>query len=302
MHYSLQKTPTNGVSFSLLFNGQAKDSFNPKIEKYFERILPLCPYLSNYHLQINTTNTFPHSSGIASSASAMAALSANIIALEKMLYPDNSEQYFLQKTSELARLGSGSACRSISGSVVVWGQTPSIEHSSDYYGIPYPYAIADVFKDYQDTILLIDQGEKKVSSTVGHQLMHQHPFATNRFEQAHQNIAKLKSVLAHGDLDQFIAIVESEALTLHAMMMTSSPYFLLMKPNTLAVIEQIWHYRQQTAVPLCFTLDAGANIHLLYPKQYSQEVQQLVTDNLSAYCQNNLYINDQMGTGIAYEQ
>lgn len=62
--------------------------------------------------------------------------------------------------------------------------------------------------------------------------MYSHPFADKRFEQAHQNLDKLKQIFKVGNLDEFIAIVESEALTLHAMMMTSYPYFILMKPNT----------------------------------------------------------------------
>ena len=64
-----------------------------------------------------------------------------------------------------------------------------------------------------------------------------------------------------------LAIVESEALTLHAMMMTSMPYFILMKPNTLEIINKIWKFREETRYYiLCFTLDAGANVHVLYPE------------------------------------
>jgi diphosphomevalonate decarboxylase len=62
--------------------------------------------------------------------------------------------------------------------------------------------------------------------------MHNHPFAEQRFAQAHHNLSSIKKVLETGDLENFIKIVESEALTLHAMMMTSMPYFILMKPNS----------------------------------------------------------------------
>ena len=93
---------------------------------------------------------------------------------------------FNQKASFLARLGSGSACRSIEGDLVVWGKHDEIEGSSDLYGIKYPYEVHHNFKNYQDTILLVDKGEKQVSSTVGHNLMHNHPFAKQRFRQAHR--------------------------------------------------------------------------------------------------------------------
>ena len=51
------------------------------------------------------------------------------------------------------------------------------------------------------------------------------------------------------------------------MMMTSMPYFILMKPNTMEIINKIWKFRQETGLHLCFTLDAGANVHLLYPEK-----------------------------------
>lgn len=286
-----------GISFDLLFEGHPKDSFRPKIQSYFERIQDLCPYILDYHFTIDTKNTFPHSSGIASSASGMAALSANLIALEKVISTNKNQEFYTEKTSLLARLGSGSACRSIKGNIVVWGETSNIENSSDLFGVEFPYEVHPVFENYQDTILLVDKGEKQVSSTVGHDLMHNHPFATKRFEQAHVNINKLKTILKSGDLQQFIALVESEALTLHAMMMTSMPYFILMKPNTLEIIQALWNFRQETKIPVCFTLDAGANVHVLYPNQYKKEVQDFIEKVLSVYCQNKQFIHDEMGFG-----
>ena len=291
------KTEKN-ISFDFLFEGQVKASFRPKIQTYFERIVDLCPFILDYHFIIDTQNTFPHSSGIASSASGMAALSANVMALEKLVNPQQSEAYYIEKTSLLARLGSGSACRSIDGNIVVWGKTDSIENSSDLFGVHFPYDVHEVFHDFQDTILLVDKGEKQVSSTVGHELMYNHPFAERRFAQAHENISKLKDILSSGNVEQFIALVESEALTLHAMMMTSMPYFILMKPNTLEIINQIWKFRERTNVPVCFTLDAGANVHVLYPKHCKKEVQDFIEKELSAYCQNRQFIHDQMGWGI----
>src|SRR5690606_30052350 len=130
--------------------------------------------------------------------------------------------------------------------------------------------------DFQDTILLVDKGEKQVSSTVGHNLMHNHPYAQNRFKQAHQNMEDLKTILESGDLKAFNALVESEALTLHAMMLTSMPYFILMKPNTLEIINKIWGFREKTGLHISFTLDAGANVHVLYPKSERHEILQFI--------------------------
>lgn len=295
IHFS-KKENTQEFTFDFLFEGKPKEGFKPKILNFFQRIEGYCPYLKEYHMVIDTQNTFPHSSGIASSASGMAALAMNIMRLEKEINSNLSEELFYKKASFLARLGSGSACRSIKGQVVVWGKNKSVETSSDLFGIEFD-AIHENFKDYQDTILLVDKGEKQVSSTVGHDLMHNHPYAEKRFEQAHDNLAKITKILSEGNIEEFIKIVESEALTLHAMMMTSMPYFILMKPNTLEIINKIWKFRNDTKTPLCFTLDAGANVHVLYPKNVSKKVLQFIQDELVDLCQNGHYICDQIGNG-----
>lgn len=292
-----QKEKHNDFTFDLLFEGKPKEDFKPKIQKFFERIETYCPYLKQYHFTIDTQNTFPHSSGIASSASGMAALAMNVMSLEKALNPEMTDDYFYEKASFLARLGSGSACRSIKGNVVVWGNHSQILGSSDLYGVAFPSKIHTIFDNFQDTILLVDKGEKQVSSTVGHDLMHGHPYAEQRFAQAHDNLSKLKTVLENGNLETFIEIVESEALTLHAMMMTSMPYFILMKPNTLEIINRIWKFRAAHNIPVCFTLDAGANVHVLYPEKNKVEILQFIQTELVGYCQNNQYICDEIGFG-----
>jgi diphosphomevalonate decarboxylase len=303
LSYETRETSTSlgatneNFSFDLLFEGKPKEDFKPKIQKFFERIEMYCPFLKDYHFTIDTQNTFPHSSGIASSASGMAALAMNIMSMEKALNPTISDEYFYQKASFLARLGSGSACRSVKGSLVVWGNHAEIENSSDLFGVEFSTEIHPNFKNYQDTILLVDKGEKQVSSTVGHELMHNHTYAAQRFEQAHHNLSAIKSVIESGNLSDFIQIVESEALTLHAMMMTSLPYFILMKPNTLEIINKIWKFRSETKIPVCFTLDAGANVHVLYPENVRVETLQFIKDELVGYCQNGQYICDEIGYG-----
>ncbi len=295
--YSRVKEKGNDFSFELLFEGKPKPDFRPKIEAFFNRVEDYLPFLKEYHLKIETSNSFPHSSGIASSASGMSALALGLMHIEKQLDPDIKADFFIQKASFLARLGSGSACRSIEGDLVQWGSHKGIPGSSDLYAIKYPFEVHGVFHEYQDTILLVDKGQKQVSSTVGHNLMHGHPYAEQRFDQAHENIEKLNEIFKEGNLNAFIHIVESEALTLHAMMMTSMPYFILMKPNTLKIIEKIWSFRASSNTHLCFTLDAGANVHVLYPKGEKEKVQQFIKDELVAYCENGQYICDKLGFG-----
>ena len=295
--YSKKNEGHNSFDFEVYLDEVLKPDFHPKIETFFKRIESYVPFLKEFKFTIKTKNTFPHSSGIASSASGMSALALCIMSIEKQLNSNLSEEEFIKKASFLARLGSGSACRSLEGDLVVWGHHPNIKSSNDLFGVKYPYKVHDIFKDYNDTILLVDKGEKQVSSTVGHNLMHGHPFAIQRFDQAIENITKIKSILESGDLDQFMALVESEALTLHAMMMTSMPYFILMKPNTLEIINKIWQFRQETGLPVCFTLDAGANVHVLYPNKYKDKIYEFIKAQLVAYCQNGHYICDKIGFG-----
>ena len=263
----------NKINFELFFEGKKKEDFKPKIAKFFERILEYCPYLTTYIMVIHSENSFPHSSGIASSASGMSAIAMCLMSLEKSLSSiELTNEFINKKASFLARLGSGSASRSIEGPLVVWGNHPDIKGSSDVFGVPFPYEVHEVFKNYHDAILLVDKGEKQVSSTVGHDLMHNHPFATQRFDQANENLAKISKILQNGDINSFINLVESEALSLHAMMLTSNPYFILMKPNTLEIINAIWRYRNNTGSKVCFTLDAGANVHVLYLANESETI------------------------------
>ncbi len=297
---AFQKQDSKDFNVAVFLDDLPKPDFAPKIIQFFERTTPYLRFLKDYKFTVRTSNSFPHSSGIASSASGMSALALCLLEIEQRLIGTKySLEAFNQKASFLARLGSGSACRSIAGGLVVWGEHPRIVGSSNYYGVELPKAVSGVFSTYQDTVLLVDKGEKIVSSTVGHGLMHDHPFATQRFNQASENLEKLLPVLRNANLEQFISIVESEALSLHAMMMTSSPYFVLMKPNTLQIINAIWSFRKQTNIPVCFTLDAGANVHVLYPKANKEDVQDFISSTLAVFCKDGQYIHDQVGLGAA---
>ena len=292
-----RKEKSDVVDFDLFFEGKQKDEFKPKIAEFFSRIQDYCPYIFEYKMTIHSENSFPHSSGIASSASGLSAIARCLMSLESELDSNLSEEYINKKTSFLARLGSGSASRSIEGPLVVWGNHPDIAGSSDLYGVKFPYNVHPIFKNYQDAILLVDKGEKQVSSTVGHNLMHNHPYAENRFHQANDNLSKITKILQEGNIKEFINLVESEALTLHAMMLTSNPYFILMKPNTLEVINKIWNYRAENNSNICFTLDAGANVHVLYPEDEKDAVNSFIKSELAKHCQKNQYICDNAGFG-----
>lgn len=293
----LKKEKSMEAEFKLFFEGKEKAEFKPKIAEFFKRIQQYCPYVLEYDMTIHSENSFPHSSGIASSASGLSAIAMCLMSLEAALNPGLTQEFINKKASFLARLGSGSASRSIEGPLVVWGAHPEIEGSSDLFGVPFPYKVHPNFNNYKDAILLVDKGEKQVSSTIGHNLMIDHAYAENRFKQANENLSKMADILQRGDLKAFVSLVESEALTLHAMMLTSIPYFILMKPNTLEVIQKVWQYRQENNSNLCFTLDAGANVHLLYPESEEATVNHFIENTLSPFCEKKQYIYDHLGAG-----
>lgn len=282
----------------LLFNGERKDRFTARATDYIRSIDAQLPFLKDLDLHIDSMNNFPHSAGIASSASALSSLALCLCTLEEEITGEKMKKNdFFQKASNLARLGSGSASRSVYGGFVSWGKTSKIEGSSDEYATPLPIEIDESFQDLRDTILIVDQGIKAVSSSQGHQLMANHPYAQQRFRQANKNYALLIKALKKGDHASFIRIVENEALGLHALMMSSNMGYILLKPGTLRIIHRIRAFREYSCTPICYTLDAGPNVHLIYRARDAHEVEEFITQELLVYCSDKYRINDQIGTG-----
>jgi diphosphomevalonate decarboxylase len=287
-----------GENFSvkLFLSGKEEPKFAEKTAKYLAGIEKYLPWVLRGSFVIKTENTFPHSSGIASSASGFGALAKCLMALDKEISGEKSPEETLQKASLLARLGSGSACRSLYNGLVVWGATPVVSGSADEYAVPYPVSeIHPIFRDFNDWVMLIHEGQKSVSSTVGHGLMNGNPYAQVRFAEAAKNFFTLQEILKNGDMDGFIKLVEHEALTLHAMMMVSDPAFILMQTGTLETIHKVWDFRRETGLPLFFTLDAGANVHLLFPNDGQQErIKAFIETELLAYTQSGGVVKDFM--------
>ena len=297
--------------FQFFFEGKESPAFGTKIEKFLIDNQAFFPFINLLNLKVKSRNTFPHSSGIASSASSMSAFVMGLIELESLLVglstssralvdsvPEPAEGPIdLQKASYFSRLASGSAARSVFPKMALWGATPYYKGSSDEYAVSLANDIHPVFKTYHDSILIVSGETKSVSSRSGHALMEENPYATARYAKANENIKDLLTALKSGDLDTFINITESEALQLHALMMCSNPSFILMKPNTLNIINEIREFREETKIPLCFTLDAGPNVHLLYPEQEADKVEYYIKTVLADYCDRERWIADRVGDG-----
>ncbi|HTO14196.1 MAG TPA: hypothetical protein VLZ83_00380 [Edaphocola sp.] len=286
---------TDELELEYFFEGERNAKFEERVSKYIQEQALSFPFIKDYALTFESSNSFPHSAGIASSASAFGAIALCMTdALQYATEEKFSDDLFLKMASNWARLGSGSACRSMYPGYALWGKHNEIANSSDEYAIP----VIDIHPNFQrmkDAILIVESAPKKVSSSVGHSLMEQHPYAAQRFIQANERTQILTNILKTGDYSKFIEITESEALTLHAMMMTSKDYYLLMKPGTLIAIEKIIEFRTATKIPICFTLDAGPNVHLLYSTEFEAEVEAFLNNNFND-CVQEIKI-DKLGYG-----
>ena len=208
-----------------------------------------------------------------------------------------SEDYFYRRASMIARLGSGSAARSVYPHLAVWGATDLAEGSSNDFATPYSQAVDAVFLSYHDDILLVSKSEKSVSSTAGHALMDSNPFASVRYQQAHDNLKELLQAMKTGDVHAFGRIAEQEALQLHALMMTSNPSYILMESQSLEIIKKIRQWRLKTGLALYFSMDAGPNMHLLYPHSIAADVQEFIQQDLVQHCEQGSLLKDRAGKG-----
>lgn len=287
-----------GISLEFFFEEKENPNFKIRIEKYLNVLQEYFPFLKQLHLSIHSQNSFPHSSGIASSASAMSAIALCICSIESHLFGTlNNEEDFYSKASFMARLGSGSAARSVYGGFTVWGESKGIVGSTNELAIKANAGIHQSFLNLGDAILITSEEKKSVSSSAGHGLMNSHPYAEVRYTQAKENLILLMNALEGGDKKTFIRIIENEALSLHALMMSSEPGFTLMHKNTWNIIHAIRRFREETNTFITFTLDAGPNVHVIYTKKEEDKILTFVKNDLLEFCSNNKWIDDELGSG-----
>ena len=296
--WQITKNPRDGgIGVDLLYENKKNIQFEERLRTYFSSIRELCPFIDLVDFKIATENTFPHSAGIASSASGFASIAVALMSLfKKFTGIQLSDTEFYEQASRLARLGSGSASRSVFSSFAFWGRHKAMNIGSDEYAMPID-DVDPVFSTMRDAILIVDSSPKEISSSKGHRLMQEHPFAQVRYDQAGKNFEQLYRTLQNGDLESFIQICESEAMTLHALMATASPSYTLMRPNTLEIISRIKSFRKHSGHPVCFTMDAGPNVHLLFPEAVEHEVIGFIESELVPFLENGQWINDRVGSG-----
>ncbi len=278
-------------------NQQTGHPFLPKLQHLYALLMEEVPWISSWTLEVETQNSFPHSTGIASSASGISAFVLSLLSIMRSFAErPMTDASFYRAASWLSRLGSGSACRSVYGGFALWGATESVPGSSDTLAIPVdPYIHPDL-KSLRDAILIVSSEPKSLASTQGHALMNAHPFAEGRMQQVDEHLKELMHAMKVADLDRMATLVENEALSLHALLMTSHPDGLLLKPASVEIIHLTREARKK-GLPVFFTLDAGPNVHLLYPASHEEDVKQFIEHQLIELCSEKLVIYDRCGEG-----
>jgi diphosphomevalonate decarboxylase len=194
-------------------------------------------------------SNFPLGAGIASSASGFAALTVAASAAAD-LDLDSIE------LSRIARLGSGSACRSILGGFVEWNVGKDDRDS-------YAVQLADQNHwDLRDLIVILEKGHKTVGSAAGHELAETSPLQDARIRDTVRRLQICREAILSRDFPSLSSIVEEDSNMMHAVMMTSDPQLIYWKPGTIAIMKSVHEWRLD-GMEVCFTIDAGPNVHCL---------------------------------------
>jgi diphosphomevalonate decarboxylase len=202
--------------------------------------------------EVMSENNFPSGAGIASSASAFAALA---MAGSKAAGLSLSEP----ELSRLARRGSGSASRSIPGGFVEWQVGTSEEDS-------FAFSIAEPSHwDLVDCIAIVSTLHKKTGSTEGHSIAGTSPLQPARVADAPRRLEICRNAILERDFNAFASIVELDSDMMHAVMMTSTPALHYWKPASLEVMNCVRQWRVE-GIPVCYTVDAGPNVHVICPE------------------------------------
>jgi diphosphomevalonate decarboxylase len=220
-----------------------------RVSMYLNRVRKLAR-ISTF-ARVDSQNNFPIAAGIASSASGFAALS---------LAASRAAGLSLAKKdlSRLARTGSGSACRSIPSGFVEWQAGHA---DSDSYAVS---IASPQHWDLVDCIALVSEEEKPISSSVGHSLAYTSLLQPARVEDAPRRLSLCREAILKRDFDKFAEVVELDCNLMHAVMMTSSPPLFYWLPATLVIIQAVQTWRKE-GLAVCYTIDAGPNVHVLCP-------------------------------------
>jgi diphosphomevalonate decarboxylase len=229
-----------------------------RVSKFLDRVRDMSG--ERIFAQVVSENNFPTGAGIASSASAFAALS---LAASRAIGLELDEAAL----SRLARTGSGSACRSVPAGFVEWrmGENDASSYAASI-------AAPEHWK-LMDCIAVVRAAAKPTGSTEGHAMAESSPLQAARVADAPRRLELCRKALLEKDFSALAAVIELDSDMMHAVMMTSSPALFYWEPASLALIKAIPAWRA-AGVQAAYTLDAGPNVHVLCPFNQMESVRE----------------------------
>jgi len=210
--------------------------------------------------RVVTENSFPKGAGSAASASGFAALTAAGFAAAEMVLSEKD-------LTVVARLGSGSACRSIPDGFVLWQKGNTSEDSYAYSLHPKSHW------DLCDALVIVDSGMKKISTSDGMETVSTSPFLAKRLAAIPERIIRCKLALKDKNFTQLGEVMEEDCMDMHAVMQSQNPPCMYWNETTVAIMDAIKIWRSE-GLPVYFTIDAGPNVHVIYEAIHEHEVAQ----------------------------
>ena len=245
------------------------------------------------HLRLRSASSFPHSAGLASSASSFAALTLALCALAcdqpfefKRILKEQPQ--FQEALAGLSRQGSGSSCRSLGGPFVYWHDDRVQVRSATH------------LPPLSHRVLLIQQEPKTLSSSAAHLLVKSSPLWKERIGRAEDRVNQSLRALDQGDFARLAELAWVEAWDMHSLFHTAAEPFTYWEPQTLAALKSFRRYfgvnRDSTLPRLIVTCDAGPNLHLItLASDHAYWVEHLTT-----HFPNLPILEDQAGSGAEF--
>lgn len=258
---------------------QSKKETN-KITKFLNIIRNMSQIKLN--AKVESTNNFATSAGLASSSSGFAALS---LAASKAANLNLSKR----QLSILARKGSGSACRSIYGGLVEW-----VKGSNDQTSFAIPIE-EKINWGIQIISITFDNNVKKISSRQGMEIsVNTSPFYNQWIIETNKDIKLIKQAIKEKNIDKIGLIAQNNALKMHALTISSNPWFTYWKPETLRAISIINSLHLNKKLSCYFSIDAGPNVKIICNKKQTSE---LLSELYKHFNQNQISISSP-GPGV----
>ncbi len=225
---------------------------------------------SSDKVTIKSVNSFPSDAGIASSASGFSALTGALLLAfdQKQVFED--KQAF---SKEVRLSGSASAARSVYGGFVEL-------HTGTSHDDAYAEQIAEEdYWDLVDLIAVVNAEKKKTSSSEGHETATTSPYFKTRLEEVKSRIKKARQAIQDKNIKLLGPCIEEDAISMHMVMMTSKPPAYYWEAGTVAVMHDVLHLRNEKNIQVYFTIDAGANVHVICEKKDADLVEQALKQN-----------------------